>query len=583
MTTVAPASPDISDVLTDVDGYYYNDATSPTAQKIRLVMTEMTYTANDDLATVATPLGSTTTYNYDADTGDMEEVRDPIQTDDPNLAGTIYTYDETYGVVISVENALNEVTTYTYDAACVRRTKVELPMGSSYYTSYEYDRRWYLTSVKRPDPITGSSLSEVTLTTNTYDYNGNVTDVAIPDVWNSGSFTFKQFVYDRLNRLTESKVNVNLQGGGGRQYLTTKYGYDRVNNRLWAKDPDNYVSLTDYDDANRAVKSYQPFQDANAPSGTPPTYSPPGGTPYAEFTLDKVGNTVTATDMNGNDTDYTYDNLSRAVQVDQDFTDYGPSTPVADTLTTKTVFDSAGLTYNTENGRAKKMYFIYDDDGRKVKNVRLDRTTGDYDETEYNLNGAVDKYYDYESVADSKSYWTEYAYDALNRTVNVMDNEGNWMVADTEFDANGNVTKRYDRVNASGTYYTESAYDYWGRQTIVQFPQVKNVNGLNIKYNEQYVYNVLGMRTSVQDRNGQTTTYAYDEMGRVLLVTLPGGTYTSFDEGIQLAGSWTTRLERPAHIPAIPTMRRAEELRWSWTTTRGRWTTRTTPMTRTGT
>ncbi len=526
VTTVAPASPDISDVLTDVDGYYYNDATTPTAQKIRLVMTEMTYTANDDLATVVTPLGNTTTYNYNSTTGDMTWVKDPMQTNDANLGRTDYAYDETYGVVTTVTNALSEVTTYTYDAACVRRTKVELPLGSSYYTSYVYDRRLYLIDVKRPDPATGST-PEVTLTTNTYDYNGNVTDVAIPDVWNSGSFTPKQFVYDRLNRLTESKANVNLQGGAGRQYLTTKYGYDRVNNRLWAKDPDDYVSLTDYDDANRAVKSYQPFQDANAPSGTPPTYSPPGGTPYAEFTLDKVGNTVTATDMNGNDTDYTYDNLSRAVQVDQDFTDYSTTPPSADSVTTSTVFDSAGLTYNTENGRAKKMYFIYDDDGRKVKNIRLDRTTGDYDETEYNLNGAVYKYYDYESVADSKSYWTEYKYDALNRTVNVMDNEGNWMVADTEFDVNGNVTKRYDRVNASGTYYTESTYDYWDRQTIVQFPLVKDKNGTNIIYDERYTYNVLGMRTSVQDRNGQATTYAYDEMGRVLLVTLPGGTYTT--------------------------------------------------------
>ncbi len=527
VTTVPPANPSYSScVLTDVDGYYYNDATTPTAQKIRLVMTEMTYTANDDLATVVTPLGNTTTYNYDSTTGDMTWVKDPMQTNDANLGRTDYAYDETYGVVATVTNALSEVTTYTYDAACVRRTKVELPLGSSYYTSYVYDRRFYLTGVKRPDPATGTT-PEITLTTNTYDYNGNITAVAIPNLSGIGSFTSKQFVYDRLNRMTESQAYVDLHDGSTPGFLTTKHGYDRVNNRLWAKDPDDYVSLTDYDDANRAVKSYQPFQDANAPSGTPPTYSPPGGTPYAEFSLDKVGNTVTATDMNGNDTDYTYDNLSRAVQVDQDFTDYGPSTPVADTLTTKTVFDSAGLTYNTENGRAKKMYFIYDDDGRKVKNVRLDRTTGDYDETEYNLNGAVDKYYDYESVADSKSYWTEYAYDKLNRTVNVMDNEGNWMVADTEFDANGNVTKRYDRVNASGTYYTESTYDYWGRLTQVEFPQVKNVNGLNIKYNEQYVYNVLGMRTSVQDRNGQTTTYAYDEMGRVLLVTLPGGTYTT--------------------------------------------------------
>jgi YD repeat-containing protein len=526
VTTVAPGSPDISDVLTDVDGYYYNDATTPTAQKIRLVKTTMAYTANDDLATVATPLGSTTTYNYDSTIGDMTWVKDPMQTNDANLGRTDYAYDETYGVVTTVTNALSEVTTYTYDTACVRRTKVELPLGSSYYTSYEYDRRWYLTGVKRPDPATGTT-PEVTLTTNTYDYNGNLTEVAIPDVWNSGSFTSRQFVYDRLNRLAESKVNVNLQGGGGRQYLTTKYGYDRVNNRLWAKDPDDYVSLTDYDDANRAVRSYQPFQDANAPSGTPPTYSPPGGTPYAEFTLDKLGNTITATDMNGNDTDYTYDVLSRAVQVDRDYTDYSTSPPSTDTVTTKTVFDSAGLTYNTENGRGKKMFFEYDDDGRKVKNIRLDRTTGDYDETEYNLNGAVSKYYDFESVADSKSYWTEYKYDALNRTVNVMDNEGNWLVADTEFDANGNVTKRYDRVNASGTYFTAYTYDYWGRQTRVEFPQVKDKNGNNVIYDERYVYNVLGMRTSARDRNANTTNYDYDEWGRILLVTLPGGTYTT--------------------------------------------------------
>ncbi len=173
VTTVAPSSPDIGDVLIDADGYYYNDGTTPTPQKIRLVKTTMTYTGNDDLATVATPLGNTTTYNYDSNTGDMTWVKDPRQTDDSNLGRTDYAYDATYGVVSSVTNALSEATSYTYNATRTRVTKVTLPKGSSYYTEYTYTDTFFLDLVKRPNPSDGTGSN--TLTDYAYDKNGNVT------------------------------------------------------------------------------------------------------------------------------------------------------------------------------------------------------------------------------------------------------------------------------------------------------------------------------------------------------------------------------------------------------------------------
>src|SRR5262249_12561662 len=88
-----------------------------------------------------------------------------------------------------------------------------------------------------------------------------------------------------------------------------------------------------------------------------------------------------------------------------------------------------------------------------------------------------------------------------------------------EYDANGNLTKEFDPRSIYPTEPSkETAYDELNRATDV-FDGERNQS--------HYEYDNEGSRTLVREPEGQETTFAYDELGKLRRVTQPavtGGT-----------------------------------------------------------
>ncbi len=576
LVTEPPGNIDIDLVQEDSGDYYYEDA-SGTPKQIDLVATEMQYDGDGNLVSSKTPLGFETTFGYDSDTGDLAWVRDPLQTD----AGTAnnktdYTYDDIYGAVLTVTtaepvaSATRSTTTNEYNATFTRVTKVILPKSSEHYTLYVYDDRSFLTSVKRrttvkkatPPPLTVNV--DLTVAAYVYDKNGNTLEVhrlkpnlALTEAQYNGDsainrFKAQEFEYDGMSRMKNSTVYVDLSGGIT-GYDTT-YTYDKRGLTTKVNSPSAANGITSeftYDDAGRIYQTYDPYDAASKPA-----YQP-----FTEPTYDKLGNTLKVEKYDSSnpqavirETRYELDVLSRVVKVLRDVTEYDYSQDPPDTqnvtLTSETTYDSAGnvrkqLTpagYAGLGSTPTKYYTLneYDDDGRLHKSYQPNSyitggggvVTVTYvnDERDYDKNGNVTKHYDFESVSNSKAWYSETKYDNLNRAVNSRVYNSattttiiGWNTSDTEFDLNGNVLKTWNKENSGSVYATEYEYDIWDRPVKTTYPQVKDVSNSDVRYIDQRFYYLGGELEKTTDRNGNTPAlYTYDQLGRVRITTIPG-------------------------------------------------------------
>ena len=182
------------------------------------------------------------------------------------------TYDAASRVT-SETDALDGVTTYTYDAAGNRLTATN-PEGT---TRYRYDAQNRLIEEIQPN---GSVLSYG------YDAAGNRTQL---DVSAGGSTTTTSYSFDALNRLEVVEDN---QG-------QTIYTYDAVGNRTSVSYPSGNVTLYDYDALNRLTR----LTTTDAADQIVADYA---------YTLDATGRRTQVQETHsGRTTAYTYDELYR--------------------------------------------------------------------------------------------------------------------------------------------------------------------------------------------------------------------------------------------------------------------------------
>jgi len=315
----------VIDALNNVTAYEYDNLyrltkvveADPDGSGSPLLSPETTYAYDlaSQLTSVTDPLNRVTSYEYDQ-LGRVEQVTLP----DPDGAGTeksspimSYTYD-LVGNELTMTDALNNVTTYTYDDLYRLKTVTEAdPDGSSNpllspvttyaydvasqlssvtdplsrVTSYAYDGLGRTEEITLPDPDgAGSGLSPVF--SYTYDLMGNV--LTTDEVIDATSKNTTTYVYDNLYRLkTETDDNSD----------TTSYTYDLANNLLTVTDPANSgsnVTTYDYDDLDRLTSETITI----------------GVTDHTRsYSYDAMGNETSMTDRNGRVTDYVYDNLYR--------------------------------------------------------------------------------------------------------------------------------------------------------------------------------------------------------------------------------------------------------------------------------
>src|ERR671924_77609 len=168
----------------------------------------VTYNAQNEIATITDARGKVTTYGYDGN-----------------------------GNVASVTDPLGNKTTYTYDAAGNVLTRVD-PLGnvqggnpSAYTWTYTYDNAGHLLTETNPLGKT---------TTRTYDDAGNLKTVT--DALNHVTTND----YDAQNRL----IKITAPDTG-----VTQYTYDAVGNRLTETNPLNHVTTWTYDSDNRLASA----------------------------------------------------------------------------------------------------------------------------------------------------------------------------------------------------------------------------------------------------------------------------------------------------------------------------------------
>ncbi|MCM8541265.1 MAG: hypothetical protein NE328_13405 [Lentisphaeraceae bacterium] len=404
------------------------------------------------------------------------------------------------------------------------------------------------------------------VTSKTYDENSNVlTETIINDTPGAVGNQVVTKTYDALNRVVTVVDPMGYasdeEGASFPLGYFTETKYDLNNNVRSVKNNRGNVTITEYDEANRAIRQILPqVFDAEANSGIGVNVAPQVLTFY-----DKNSNVVKTVDARGLTTLNVYDKLNRLEETRQVIgaddrtsgeTDdivsengYDDNNNLVETtffrddtqLATSTVYDALGRPLVTIDPEGFQSVVFCDLVGNKVKLFDKRANTKIIDDVET------------KDEVPQLRYYTQVTFDLANRMIKntlpiipiasrdefgvvseeniqpfseVFYQKNNWV--DSTIDLNGNETS--------------TIYDNAGRKLTVT-----NAIGQNISYTYDKSSNVLVQTVENHDSSGgnQLTTYTYDKRNLLLTETLNLGhatlerTYTyTYDEN----GNKKTRL-----------------------------------------
>jgi RHS repeat-associated protein len=500
---------------------------------------EYAYDVNDRLETVTDLAGEEIGYTYDAN-GLLETI-----TDQNGHVVVTNDYDPVSGRIVSQLNALNEETEFDWEPLTGTSTMTD-PRGGEWVDVYEsnllvevidpldnsttfgYDANFNRTSVTDANGNTttytydtaGNRLTETSpepfedVRTWTYDFNGrlrlyvdrleNETEYAYDDgnlvEVNYPDGSSEEFTY-LTNGLLETSTDRNGQvtlfdydAEWNLDSITTPLGFEttmtfdavgRMETQVDARgnedgeDPVDYTTTFVYDDADRLVSQTDPLDNEVV-------------TDY-----DLVGNVLSVTDPNLNATTYTYDDANHLLTVtdaDAGVTGYGYDEAGnlvlridANDHETAYEYDLAGRLTNVTDPLLNEWVTDYDDVGNLISRIDAngDETTYAYDE----LNRLIEIAYE-----DTSTPTVEYAYDAEDRMIEMVDGGGTMVY---EYDDVG-------RLEFVGRLITEGE-DQWYEDEF------------------EYDYDDAGNVTAREWPDGTSSTYTYDDDGRLITAEIDEG------------------------------------------------------------
>ncbi|MGN0505126.1 MAG: RHS repeat-associated core domain-containing protein, partial [Lachnospiraceae bacterium] len=415
--------------------------------------TEVTRNLSGDILTSTDALGNVTTYGYASD-GSLAFVTDP------SGAVTTYTYNDR-GLPVKATDALGSVTEYAYDKNG-NVIRVTSPDGT--VTEYTYNTDGNVTKVTAAkadgetevlrylyalDGSLSAAISGTTTDCYTYTAGGNLATVT-----RNGSHTV-EFAYDADGNL------IQLKEALARVYApeaVTRYSYDAAG-RL--------VKVTE-----GGSPSYQVTYSAD---GTPvATALYEDGSLLAAYEYYADGMVKTQTDGAGNVSAYSYDRNKQVTQLQVTAADgsilyqennrydkngslvnrtvKGTSTDALSSSGTTTYTYDALDRLTAEKSAGRSTGYAYDVMGNRVEKTETDGTGSSavtvitsytYDLCNRLLSeerGGIVTAYTYD-MAGNLTEKTEgngtirYAYDALNRLINVTNSDGGWQ--ENSYDASG--------------------------------------------------------------------------------------------------------------------------------------------------
>ena len=282
-----------------------------------------------------------------------------------------------------------------------------------------------------------------------------------------------RYNYDALNRL---QLVIDAAGGA------TEYGYDTLGNKVLVVDARGETTRYWYDELNRLVRVRNPLRKE---------------TTYA---YDEVGNRTDQWDAKGQHIEYAYDELNR-------------------------------LTARTFVGTGEYIEYGYDPQGNRTSmndsRAGIDDIEYDYDElnrlTDVTYSGGKTIHYDYDEngnrtlMVDAEDGETEYDYDEMNRVVSLETSNG---TTGYTYDPGGRLTQM---EYPNGTW-TEYGYDAANRTTTMVTRDSEDEVIQSIEYTE---YDKVGNKMRMV-YGTDVTSYEYDELYRLKKVTYPDDTVEEY-------------------------------------------------------
>ncbi|MGH3083712.1 MAG: RHS repeat-associated core domain-containing protein, partial [Gaiellaceae bacterium] len=414
-----------------------------------------------------------------------------------------------------IRDTQGRITTFTYNDAIERLTKITDPSGRSY--QYGYNGAGQLTSYTDP-------ASKVTA----YAYNGAGLLSRITDPKQNQT----RFTYDADNRVLSVKRVTNNSTGAG-PTTTYRYGPDPTDPTL-CDDP-AWIGCTQTTDpnGNRTKYYFDPYRlvrkvkDALG-NNVLVTYTPDlslqtytaasGGMSVNGYTDDKLTSSAIAT---GATSAWEYPAVgqpnefypTKAIDAQGKATSfaYDPNGNVEQIVNAAVSENTASFTYDPSNGNALSATdfkgnvtsYGYDAQGN-LTSVDNPEPLGDSSYTYDSLSRVL-------TETDGKGQTTSFAYDPLDRLTSITYDDSSTITY--SYDANGNVLTMADNT---GT--TSYEYDRLNRMTKETLPGPK-VNS--------YFYDNASNLSALEDAGGRIN-YAYDARNLLVTLTEPSGRQITF-------------------------------------------------------
>ena len=445
------------------------------------------YTSDgNQLASVTDALGNTTAYGYDTQTGVLNWVQSPGQTE---TTRTNYTYDSRFRTT-GVSQGSAQVG-YTYSGELLDA------ISSASGTEYSFDYGAF-------DLVNSVQVGQRTLISHTYstDANRNLTQSTY------GNGDSVSYTYDSLGRTTGK----SYENGD-----TVDYIYDNNGNLGILKDSatgrntqyfyDFQDRLMRYEESGQGYSNAVQwgYDDENNLSSQTQTLN--GNTYTTQYTYDK-DNRLTKTTVGNVSAGYTYDA-------------YGRMTGIVTKSGDSTVLNST-ISYNSPSNTATSTQVAAWNNG-------IDNYT-----YQYNRAGNISSYFD-----NGDEYI--YTYDDFGRLQSVEDFEAGDLHT-YSYDSGGNLTtRRYiDYYHSHEGYQTLGSYTYGDSQwkdlltayngTPITYDAIGNpLTDGTWTYTWQHGRQLVGM-----EKDGTSISYTYNADGKRISKTVDGITYNYHYLGDQL-------------------------------------------------
>ncbi|MEU8240978.1 LamG-like jellyroll fold domain-containing protein [Actinoplanes missouriensis] len=460
------------------------------------------------------PNGNKTEYGYDVRGNVTEQSTWQKQTDESTKSTTRFTYypdattldpapDPRNDKVLTTRDALNQVTTYTYDTAG-NLTKVTDPLGRVSSATM---------TVAADNAPAGMATKQLTpggaLTTTKYATNGDILEVVDP----AGLIT--RMTYDKLGRLL-TQTEITKTDPAGR---TTRLAYDKLGRLTTVTEPGVLNRVTGA--VHTAVTTYTYNADGQSTSTTVSDTTGGDASRAETLTYNGLGHLVERADALGNRDTYTYDAYGRMIT----------STDPAGT-TVQAAYDSEGQTLTM-----KFKNFTGDpDDPSPATDVTSESRA-------YDAAGRLVR------TTDVMGWSTEYEYTQNNLLAKStrVDGTKSYVLDENTYDAAGNLVKQVTNDGQTTTVYTLDAASRAYRSTV-------DPTGVNRQITHELSPDDQILSTTVRAGDGTLAGYEetiHDPVGRELVTTAyPKKPGTAVGRWPLSATSGTTAADSVGNLPA---------------------------------